>query len=181
MGDGSGMTRSPRGQLGGCKEQLGCSGCWVQRGQSARTRKALVWCHHHLEVSLCLGGLCQDRPGKSEPVFPSPDCPPPGQLVTQSWPSSAVGRPLLALGPGPGREMAAHAGGCSYPLPSCWESSRTLLEGGSGLTTAGMTVGAKFPRWCSHPGDRWDPGCLLCLAPRSAHPQPHFLCRFQVR
>ena len=170
------MTRSPRGQLGGCKEQLGCSGCWVQRGQSARTRKALVWCHHHLEVSLCLGGLCQDRPGKSESVFPSPDCPPPGQLVTQSCGPATPG-------PGPGAGMGAGSA-CWWlqlPLPSCGGSSRTLLEGGSGLTTAGMTVGAKFPRWCSHPGDRWDPGCLLCLAPHSAHPQPHFLCRLQVR
>lgn len=71
--------------------------------------------------------------------------------------------------------MATQAGGCGRPRPPCCESSHTFLEGGSGLTTAGMTVRAQFPRWCSHRADRQDPGCPLHLAPGPAHPWPRFL------
>lgn len=116
------MTRSPRGQHGGYKEELGCGGCWTRKAQSVRTRKAPLWCHHHLEVSQCLGKLCQDCPGQSA-------------LPQVSW-SLRAGHQVPW--PGPGRVMAAHSGGGDRPLLSFWESS----EGRKWSYHSGMTVGA---------------------------------------
>jgi hypothetical protein len=77
-------------------------------------------------------------------LFPLWPILPPGQSVTQNWPLKALGWPLLVTGPRPGPVMAAYVGGCGYLFPfllcKAFESSHTLLEGGSGLTTAGMTV-----------------------------------------
>lgn len=120
-------TRSPRGQHGGCKEELGCSGCWTQKAQSVRTRKVPLWRHHHLEVSFCLGKLYQDCPGQSA-------------LPQVSWSLRAGHQVLWPVPPsaGPGWVVAAHSSGGSRPLPSFWESS----EGRKWSYHSGMTVGA---------------------------------------
>lgn len=136
-------NQSPRDQRGEYRKELGCNGSWMQSGQPGRMKRASVWSDHYLEeVSLCLGRLCQDSPDPSE-CFP---------LSGPPFPRSA-GKPELAvkcfaLAPPSSwartrAVMAAHAG-CGHPSPfllcKASESSCTLLEGGSGLTTAGMTV-----------------------------------------
>lgn len=99
--------------------------------------------HHHLEdVVLCLGGLCQDSPNQSE-CFPLS-----GPPFPRSAGKSELAIKCFGLVPPSGwararAVMAAYAG-CGHPSPfllcKAFESSCTLLEGGSGLTTAGMTV-----------------------------------------
>lgn len=65
---------------------------------------------------------------------------PPGHLVTQSWPPSALGWSLLVAGPRPGPAIAAHTSGCGHlsPFLLCKACKPcTFLRGEVGLPQLG--------------------------------------------